>query len=260
MALDQSRIAIRERGYLDVLDLSLRVVREFAGPLALALAAGAAPLSAFNAWLLAGYADGGFETGFSAAHTALAALLVLFEAPLATAPVTLYLGRAAFTERPRFGEILRCYLASLPQLAVYQVLLRPFSIFRPYLTEVIVLDRNPMRSRDPRQPTTARRSRLLHHGEGSDLFARAVLSLLLGGALLAALWLSIHLLRGLLVASWEWTRAMFTVFYPLALWTVAGFMAVARFLSYLDLRIRREGWEVELLLRAEHARLTRSVS
>ena len=30
---------------------------------------------------------------------------------------------------------------------------------------------------------------------------------------------------------------------------------VVRFLSYLDLRIRHEGWEVELLMRAEALRL-----
>jgi hypothetical protein len=43
------------------------------------------------------------------------------------------------------------------------------------------------------------------------------------------------------------------------MWTVAGFFAVARYLSYLDLRIRREGWEVELLIRAEGDRLTRQI-
>jgi len=31
---------------------------------------------------------------------------------------------------------------------------------------------------------------------------------------------------------------------------VAGYFSVVRFLSYLDLRIRREGWEVELIVHA----------
>ena len=48
---------------------------------------------------------------------------------------------------------------------------------------------------------------------------------------------------------------MIHVVVPVALWTVAGFMAVVRFLSYMDLRIRNEGWEVELLLRAAAERL-----
>ena len=34
MQLDRTRIAIRERGLLETLDLALHVTREFAGPLA----------------------------------------------------------------------------------------------------------------------------------------------------------------------------------------------------------------------------------
>jgi hypothetical protein len=48
---------------------------------------------------------------------------------------------------------------------------------------------------------------------------------------------------------------MLLTIYPLSLWMVAGFMTVVRFLGYLDLRIRHEGWETELLLRAEASRL-----
>ena len=46
----------------------------------------------------------------------------------------------------------------------------------------------------------------------------------------------------------------------LAFWIVAVYFSVVRFLSYLDGRIRNEGWEVELLLRAQRARLTRPVA
>ncbi len=41
----------------------------------------------------------------------------------------------------------------------------------------------------------------------------------------------------------------------IAVWVTVGFTAVARFLAYLDLRIRREGWEVELAMRAEGIRM-----
>jgi hypothetical protein len=43
--------------------------------------------------------------------------------------------------------------------------------------------------------------------------------------------------------------------YPLLLWLVAAYFSVVRFLAYLDLRIKHEGWEVELLMRAEGLRL-----
>ena len=36
----------------------------------------------------------------------------------------------------------------------------------------------------------------------------------------------------------------------MAMWVVVVFSTVFRFLNYLDIRIRREGWEVELKVQA----------
>ena len=52
MQLDDYRIAIRERNYLDLLDLALRVVRAHALPLLAAFVVGVAPFMLLNAWLL----------------------------------------------------------------------------------------------------------------------------------------------------------------------------------------------------------------
>jgi hypothetical protein len=52
---------------------------------------------------------------------------------------------------------------------------------------------------------------------------------------------------------------MYTTYYHLLLWAVVGFTTVLRFLSYLNLRIRREGWDVELQVRAERARLSHQI-
>jgi hypothetical protein len=52
---------------------------------------------------------------------------------------------------------------------------------------------------------------------------------------------------------------MYHVAVPAAMWLVAGYFSVVRFLSYLDLRIRREGWEVELIVHAAAKRLERPV-
>jgi hypothetical protein len=59
---------------------------------------------------------------------------------------------------------------------------------------------------------------------------------------------------------WALDSQFYWLFFPLALWIVGGWMAVVRFVGYLDLRIRREGWEVELLMRAEAARWARSAT
>ena len=62
-------------------------------------------------------------------------------------------------------------------------------------------------------------------------------------------------ISGVFFNDWQPGPVMLVTIYPLSLWIVAGFMTVVRFLSYLDLRIRHEGWEVELLLRAEASRM-----
>ncbi len=49
--------------------------------------------------------------------------------------------------------------------------------------------------------------------------------------------------------------AMLIVVLPLMLWLASIFATVFRFLTYLDSRIRLEGWEVELQLKAERARI-----
>ena len=62
-------------------------------------------------------------------------------------------------------------------------------------------------------------------------------------------------ISGVFFNDWWPGPTMLLTIFPLSMWIVAGFMTVARFLSYLDLRIRHEGWEVELLLRAEATRM-----
>ena len=65
MQLDRNRIVIRERGWLDLLDLALCLIRAYAWPLAVSLAVGVVPVMVFNAWLLGGVGVNkiGGETG-----------------------------------------------------------------------------------------------------------------------------------------------------------------------------------------------------
>ena len=278
MELDKNRIAIRERDYFDVLDLALRVIRVHAWPLVAAFAVGVVPMTCLNYWLLADYVELVLEIGFPATYMWYMLLLVVWQIPLATAPVTLYLGQALFSDRPRFRDLMRGWWSLLPQIVWYQVVFRSFvaaallspalvlvslpaCIFlfswRPYLGEVILLERNPMFARRSGRMTTRRRSRAFHGGRAGDLFVRWLGSMVIGTALFTSLWVSTWLLRSMLVSEGDWDTAMYTVCFPLAMWLVVGYFTVVRFLSYLDLRIRLEGWEVELMMRAEQPRLTR---
>jgi hypothetical protein len=259
LQLDKTRIAIRERSYVDILDLALRLCRAHAWPLFLTLAAGVVPMMLLNSWLLADYSELDFEFGFPLQYMFYMMLLVVLETPLATAAATLYLGEALFADRPDARTIARKFWESLRQLLVYQLLLRIWYIRRPYLNEVILLDRNPMRRKTPNGESTLHRSQVVHRGEGNDLVTRGFRVTTVGGVLFVSFWFSIYIARMVLLSQWEWDfgRPMYTFYFQLALWLVVGYLTVVRFLSYLDLRIRREGWEVELLTRAERARLTR---
>ena len=143
-------------------------------------------------------------------------------------------------------------------MSVYQVLLRPVSIFHPFLNEVILLERNPLRNK--RGTTTWSRSRELHRGESSDLVVQGFLHFCLGLVLFGTTWFSLAALRTLLLGDWDLLtgaaldQPMYTTYYHLLLWSIVGYTAVLRFLNYLNLRIRAK-WDVELQVRAERRQL-----
>ena len=146
--------------------------------------------------------------------------------------------------------------APRPLLATVVGAIMPF-VANPYLNEVILLERNPMRAKGKKSISTAERSRVLHRGQGGDLFIRWMLNMLMGSILVVVFWGSLAAAASWLLNEKYRTGPFYTCLYPATLWMVAAYFTVVRFLGYLDLRIRREGWEVELLMRAELDRWTR---
>lgn len=268
MQLDKTRVAIRERSFIDLLDLSLAVLREHAWPLALAWLVGAAPAALVNYWLLSDrFIPGAFDLSELPGYLFLLTLLTCWEIPLATAPMTLYLGQVLFFDRPDPARLIKDFFASLPQMLVYNVLPRLFVIlipfyfwFWPYLGEIILLERNPWKKRSPLGTSTLTRSGNMHSRNRGELFNRWFSSLMLGSLLIFVFWRSLWFLVRIIAGTIDDVAPQYTVCLPVAVWFVLGFFAIVRFLSYLDLRIRSEGWEVELLLRAEAARLARQIS
>ncbi len=277
--LDENRIAIRERKYVDLLDLSLKVVARHAGPLALAITAGAGPMILLNHCLLVGFVDqnavfgeplrnlstiGGIPIGLTASggllwYMLIVLLLIFLETPVATGAMTLYLGQAMFSRRPNARQVWRDLRGSLPQLLVFQTLLRPFLLFYPYLDEVILLERNPMQAEGRGTLSTARRCIKLHKGAVANAIVFRLFGLGIGVVVFAGIWLAILAARAILLGTAAIDLPMQTVYFQVSVWGAVGFFCVVRFLNYLNLRIRREGWEVELKLRAEAARLAKGL-
>jgi len=266
--LDQARIAICERTWLENLDLALHVAGRHGGRLAASALAGIMPFALLNHWLLSWQAGDPFQQENWGLTWYWAILLVMIEAPLATAPLTLYLGQALFVDKPRGGRIARDFVSCLPQLLLLQVVLRtvlivpiitwiiPYVLW-PYLNEVILLERNPLVGR-PGQISTLARNGLIHRGNAGEFFLRGLGTMILAPLLVVALYVTQRVLLALLFG-FEAGPIADAAAFQAVLWIVVVYFTVARFLSYLDQRIRNEGWEVELFLRAQRERLTRQI-
>jgi hypothetical protein len=304
MQLDNTRIAIRERGLAETFDLALQVSREFFGPILGLSLLMIVPLAAINYFLVGWMAPVDMDDEFIGwRYMWNMSVLIYLEAPLASVLVTAYLGPAVFLEDKRTRQVLIDVLRCLPQLFLCQFLLRGIlpawllylavdrysyngflegfvltclalyamglRAIRPYINEIVLLERNPLRARGTSAITINKRSAHLHGPYASDLIARWIISVMIAALLLGLSVMTVIVLKGVLTSDWpvymelvpeqqlmvdiDWID--YQILFPLAMWTVVALMSVVRFLSYLDLRIKHEGWEVELLMRAEAIRL-----
>ena len=222
-------------------------------------------------------------------------MLIVIEAPLASVFTTAYLGQAVFVDHPNLRDVFRDVFKMLPRVAWCQLLVRGvlpawllmmavtryedldfgtevvlFSIlaiyvmglraFRPFINEIVLLERNPLVSRDPNTMTVSRRSAQLHGPSSGDLFSQGLAMSVITACLAIALFGNFVFIKGVLANSWRVSPFMLLYAMPLACWLVAIYLNVVRFLRYLDLRIRHEGWEVELRMRAEANRMVNKSS
>lgn len=231
------------------------------------------------------------ELALMCRHAWTMGVLVFVEAPLASVFATSYLGQAVFHERPQIKLIVRDVLGMSGRLAWCHLVVRavapvigllvivwadggafnPFIelvclggigfylVFlrgmRPFINEIILLERNPLRAKSGREITISKRSTALHGLSSGELFLRWMGTLVLVLLAISVVFQTIVFLQGVFLNVWHTNRWTLWIVYPLTLWSVASVVSVYRFLSYLDLRIRQEGWEVELHLRAEASRL-----
>lgn len=260
MTPDHLRIAVRPRGLLECLDLAcLFCVRRGAG-MALAVLLGAAPIAWINVALIGPVVA---EDVFVRWPFWLA-----LETPWAMAPLTLFLGRAMFAERLKSADwrgIAGGLASALLPLLLYQTLLRGLSLLFViafplllmalfFVDPVILLEQGPTSG-------VWRRSLALARGN----LERVVLALLLDTTILVVGWLlgtaALDQLSSLWAGrplpnvfdapetDWGIGRAVFTWHGQIAFWSVTALITVFRFVTYLDTRIRNEGWDVELKLR-----------
>ena len=123
------------------------------------------------------------------------------------------------------------------------------------VNEIVLLERNPLHAREPGATTVGRAAGSCTCPAAATCWCRGFGTALIAVLLTAAVLGTFVFVSGVFLNDWKPGPFMLTYVYPLSLWIVAGYLTVVRFLSYLDLRIRHEGWEVELRMRAEGTRL-----
>jgi hypothetical protein len=248
MTYDRTMIVIRERSFLELLDLALLVVRERPVVLGLTALAGTAPFAVLNIWLYSASESG----------AGLWILLLLMEIPWATAPLTIVLGDLMFGVRPRIGKVLKTLLVRFPAMILTQVVVRGalFLVVLGYIlvptrftfvNEVLLLERLSAFRSFGRSSTIARTF------EG-ELFIRWIGQVVLGATFALCFQNGVETLGTVLGGgelSWEQSGQVDVgdVLFQIGVWIAIAFFAVVHFLSYIDRRIRLEGWEIELRLR-----------
>lgn len=284
MRFDKTFIAIRDRSILEIFDLSLLVVADHFKALFWLLVIGAAPWVAFDFWLV-GWMTDVQEVIYLYYWTML--LLIVSQAQIGTAFMTHYLGQAMFVGRPGIWTTVRdvlktniyfwwshgalrlvvpialaCLLMDQNDLEVSAfvgvLLMSGLTIigllvraFRPFVSEILLLERTPISSKGSEQICFQRRSQSLHASGGSDLFGRFIISAIIAVPLGFAIFSLFVTADSILNIRTNSEASVFPYYWIAALWMVSGFICVARFLSYIDTRIRQEGWAVELRMRAE---------
>lgn len=129
---------------------------------------------------------------------------------------------------------------------------------RPFAPEILGLELCPLRAESTKVINYRVRSRALHRYTSSENLPRFLGATCYGTLLVCMLIGAQMFVLGASTGQWSWNAWFDYAGLALSLWAVGIFVSVFRFLSYLDNRIRLEGWEIELRLKAEGARLAQA--
>ncbi|WP_394823303.1 hypothetical protein [Pendulispora albinea] len=251
--LHGARVVLRQRNVLDVVDLAMRFValhgRAYAWLSLLVLVPSAAVT-----WLIgegAGWGWGWFA-GF-------------FLSLLAGAPFTVLASRLMFTDKVRTRDVLLAALRTVPRLIVARVVqtisvgLAAFFFVLPaawvqalllFLPEVLLLEQAKV------IPAMARAGRIAHAQVGNVVIGVLLMTAFTFGTPFLVDACGRMLLDGLLEVHPPdaLTSAGGGALSTLGFWMAVPFVTTIRFLLYIDLRTRTEGWDIQTRFAALAAR------
>ena len=251
--LHGARVVLRQRQFIDVVDLAVRFVALHGGAYARLSLVVLVP--AFVATWLIGQGNG-WGWGWLAAFAL---------SPIVSAPFTVLASRLMFTDRVRVRDALLIALRNLPRLVLARIVQTiavggaMFFFFVPaawvqalllFVPEVILLEQAGLVS------AIARAGRIAHAQVGGVVAAVILMTAFVAGAPFLADAAGRVALDNLFeVRPPEALTAVGgSALAFMGLWLSLPFVATIRFLFYIDLRTRTEGWDIQTRFAALAAR------
>jgi hypothetical protein len=244
MDISRTRVVLRERAIIDVLDLGFRFIAEhwavYAKVSALVL-----PFFFGATWAIA-WASG----------PTLAWTFAIFASAFVATPFTLLASRLVFEDEVRLRDVWGQSFRAAPKLFVLRMatfLIGAFGLaffvipgiwvftMMLFVVEVLVLERAGIGL------CVRRCSRIVRRESGQAVLATILLTLMhalavvmadIAGRLIVAALLESHAPESMWEVGWS----------PLAIfgfWLFVPYAATARFFVYLDIRTRSEGWDIQ---------------
>ena len=233
---------------------------------------------------------GGYER-YPVGFSMLMMVLVINQAQVGTAMISHYLGQSMFIGKPSVWDTVKqlwrvpfnyywlhyglrmvlpvaffAYMFKASHagsdsigLVVFMVIAMMIGLIvrgcRPYITKIVVLEKAPRKATESNPITFSKRSAALHLSDTGNLLGSMIVSMVFALPLSLSIYALLKVVYSALDLTWSIGFIELAVIWPVSLWITAGFFAIVRFLTYIDLRIRQEGWEVELRIRAEALKL-----
>jgi len=251
----RARVALRHRPFSDVLDLALRFIvvhwKVYAKVSLVTVLPGIV-----GTWLIVGPAGGGWVWGWILAITWSLFLQV---------PFTILASRLVFEDRVRARDVVSAALHETPRVLALRILtlgaaaLGFMMLFVPaawvaiifcFSTEVLILERSTVGG------TLGRSQRVAQSDFGESLLMVVIGLVATAGAVFLADFAGRSIIEELL--QFRGPASMFveggSILALIGLFGVIPYVATARFFTYLNIRTRAEGWDIQTRFAALAAR------
>ena len=255
----QPRVALRERSGMQIMDLAITVLRAWWRPLLVPLIMGFLPFFLLNLFIGNLLQERMIEVDNTEDYFSVPyflTLIFIMEAPWISAPVEIAMGGLVFNQRVTTRQIMGRIIRGMPKMVLFQVIARGIiTIFGitilaiplalGFVNEIIYLERVSWRR-------LYKRVKSLNANADQFAFSFSATFFLL--VFVISGWYALSVFLSVMEKSSIWLDSELLIFsdWKLHVLTIAGiqFFAIARFLFYIDVRIRSEGWDLENQVRA----------